>query len=75
MASPDESRLITPISKRRFELHALSLERGPNFDPAHIFSAYQTGRGSTCGCILFDPEKGTFTSLALRRRIDHCWTK
>ena len=71
MASSDEPRLITPISQRQFELYALSLERGPNFDPAHIFSAYQAGRRSTSGCILLDPEQGTFTSLALRRRIDH----
>ncbi|MGV0821162.1 hypothetical protein [Martelella sp. AMO21009] len=75
MAPTDEPRLITPISQRQFELYALSLERGPNFDPAHIFGAYQAGRGSTSGCILLDPEQGIFTSLALRRRIDHCWIK
>lgn len=75
MASPGEPGLITPISQRQFELYALSLERGPNFDPAHVFSAYQAGRGSASGCILLDPEQGTFTSLPLRRRIDHCWIK
>jgi hypothetical protein len=75
MASPDEPRLITPISKRNFELYALSLERGRNFDPDHTFSAYQAGWGSTSGCILLNLKQGTFTSLALRRRIDHCWTK
>ena len=75
MASADELRLITPISERQFELYALSLERGPNFDPAHIFSAYQTGRSGTSGCILLEPEQGTFSSLALRRRVDHRWVK
>ena len=75
MAVPDEQRLITPISQRQFELHALSLDRGPNFDPAQIFGAYQAGRGSVSGCILVDPGKGTFTSLALRRRVDHRWVK
>ncbi|ULO23147.1 hypothetical protein [Methylocystis sp. SB2] len=75
MAQTVEPRLITPISQRQFELYALSLERGPNFDLAHIFSAYQAGRGHASGCILVDPGSGTFTSLALRRRIDHCWTK
>lgn len=75
MAPTDEPRLITPISQRQFELYALSLERGPNFDPAHIFSAYQAGRGSISGCILLDTEKGTFSSLALRRRVDHRWVK
>lgn len=75
MAEADEQRLITPISQRQFELYALSLDRGPNFDPAHIFGSYQVRRGSASGCILLDPEQGTFTSLALRRRVDHRWVK
>lgn len=75
MTVADKPRLITPISQRQFELYALSLERGPNFWPAHIFSAYQAGRSGTSGCILLDPEQGTFISLALRRRTDHCWIK
>lgn len=33
MAAGDKQQLIKPISQRQFELHALSLERGPNFDP------------------------------------------
>ena len=75
MVDDDKQRLIKPISQRQFELYALSLDRGPNFEPAHIFSAYQAGRGSVSGCILFDPDQGTFSSLALRRRIDHRWIK
>ncbi len=75
MADNGDERLIKPISERQFELYALSLERGPNFDPAHIFAAYKVGRGSACGCILLDPERGAFTTLALRRRIDHCWVR
>jgi hypothetical protein len=46
MAATDEQRLITPISQRQFEFYALSLERGPNFDPARIFGSYQAGRGA-----------------------------
>ncbi|WP_230460903.1 hypothetical protein [Burkholderia cenocepacia] len=65
MPSTDETRLITPISQRQFELYALSLERGPNFDPAHVFSAYQAGRGSATGAILLDRGKGIFSSLAM----------
>ena len=49
MADDGDERLIKPISERQFELYALSLERGPNFDPAHIFAAYKVGRGSACG--------------------------
>ncbi|MDR7193268.1 hypothetical protein [Luteimonas terrae] len=73
--SGDGKELIMPISNRQFELYALSLERGPNFHPAHIFSSYQTVRGSASGCILLNPERRTFSSVALRRRIDHCWVK
>jgi hypothetical protein len=75
MVIGDEQRLITPISQREFELYALSLERGPNFDPAQIFGSYQAGRGSASGCILLDPERGAFTTLALRRRVDHRWVR
>lgn len=75
MAVADEQRLIAPISQRQFELYALSLERGPNFYPAHLFGSYQAGHGSASGCIFLDPEQGNFTSLALRRRVDHCWVK
>ncbi|WP_156406210.1 hypothetical protein [Hydrogenophaga sp. Root209] len=46
MAVADEQRLIAPITQRQFELYALSLERGPNFDPAHIFGSYQVRGGS-----------------------------
>jgi hypothetical protein len=38
MAAETESLLIKPISVRQFELYAMSLERGPNFDPASIFN-------------------------------------
>ncbi len=71
----DDPHLIAPISERQFELYALSLERGPNFDQSHIFSAYRVGRGSACGCILLDPERGAFTTLAMRRRVDHLWVR
>ncbi len=75
MTVGDEKRLITPISQRQFEIYALSLERGPNFEPAQIFECYQAGQGTTTGCILLDPERGTFTNLALRRRVDLRWVR
>jgi hypothetical protein len=43
MATDDDFRLIRPISVWQFELHALSLDRGPNFEPSAIFTAYQGG--------------------------------
>ncbi|MDH0131760.1 hypothetical protein N7381_00655 [Pseudomonas asiatica] len=75
MSATGEMRHLTLISQRQFELYALSLEHGPNFDPAHIFRAYQDGTGGVTGCILLDPDTGAFTYLAMRRRIDHCWIK
>jgi hypothetical protein len=74
MTAQNESLLIKPVSKRQFELYALSLERGPNFEPSTIFAAYQVGRSSACGCILLDQESGTFSTIAMRRRVDHRWT-
>jgi hypothetical protein len=74
-SGPTESRLIKPISARQFELYALSLEHGPNFEPPHVFAAYRIGRGGAAGCILIDPERQCFATLALRRRVDHVWVR
>ena len=73
MSTENVSLLIKPISQRQFALYALSLERGPNFEPLTIFAAYQVGRGSACGCVLHHEERGTFNTMALRRRVDHRW--
>ena len=73
MVVQTESLLIKPISVRQFELYALSLEYGPNFETAKVFAAYQGGRGSACGGILLDQETGEFSMVAMRRRVDHCW--
>jgi hypothetical protein len=74
MAAETGSLLIKPISVRQFELYALSLDPGPNFDPASVCATYQVGRGGACGGILLDQETGTFSTIAMRRRVDHCWT-
>jgi hypothetical protein len=73
--SETETFLIKPISRRQFELYALSLERGPNFEPSKIFAAYQVGPGKSCGCILLNEDLGSFSTLALRRRVDHRWVQ
>lgn len=75
MAVTNVDQLLTPISQRQFELYALSLERGPNFSPAQIFRSYQAKYGNATGCILLDPGRESFTSLTLRRRVDHRWVK
>ena len=34
----------------------------------------KSGRGGACGGIFLDQETGTFSTIAMRRRVDHCWT-
>ncbi|EJC64767.1 hypothetical protein Rleg5DRAFT_1538 [Rhizobium leguminosarum bv. viciae WSM1455] len=75
MPDHHKTRLIKPISQRQFDLYALSLDRGPNFDRAEIFASYQVGQGDASGCILLNAEEGNFRTLALRRQIDHRWVK
>lgn len=36
--------LIVPITQREFDLYALSLPRGQNFDPLVFHSAWKAGR-------------------------------
>lgn len=69
----DRAGLVQPISEREFNLYALSLDRGPNFEPLEMFGCYKLGDGSGSGCILFDPQSRTFRTLTLRRRVDHRW--
>jgi len=65
---------IQPIGEREFDLYALSLLRGPNFN-CHVFhSAWKTPRGTAVGAVLVDPEQQTFRALVMRRRVDHRFT-
>jgi len=62
---------IQPIGEREFELYALSLPRGPNFE-RHVFhSAWKSPRSEAVGVVLIDPEQRTFRALVMRRRVDH----
>ena len=49
-----------PISSRRFALYALSLPRGPNFDPLHEVSWWADERGAAAGIITSNPTDGSF---------------
>lgn len=64
--------LITPISRREFDLYALSLPRGPNFEPLVFHSAWKGGKGITVAAILKNPQ-GRFATLVMRRQTDHCF--
>ena len=62
---------IRPISEREFELYALSLPRGPNFEHHVLHSAWKTPRSEAVGAVLIDPEQLTFRALVMRRGVDH----
>jgi hypothetical protein len=61
---------IVPISQREFWLYALSLARGPNFDPLVLHSAWKVDRATSVGAV-FQDERGGFETLVMRRRVDH----
>lgn len=65
--------LVVPISGREFSLYALSLSRGPNFDPYLFHSGWKVQSAGAAGAILIDPDSSTFGFVAMRRRTDHCW--
>lgn len=67
------SENIQAISEREFNLYALSLPRGPNFEPLALYSAWKSPRAESVGAVLFDPDKRTFCTITLRRRVDHCF--
>ena len=60
-----------PISRRQFAIFALSLPRGPNFDPLEEVSWWADERRQTVGLITFYPRSRDFGCLVLRRDIDH----
>lgn len=66
-------KVLKRISERQFNLYALALERGPNFNPSQIFACFEIGEGGGSGCILLDGSRGTFNVVAMRRRVDYVW--
>lgn len=64
---------LKQINARQFDLFALSLERGPNFGDREIYGAYKTDKSEAAGAILIDPETWGFSTITLRRRVDHRW--
>lgn len=63
--------VIQPISEREFNLYALSLPCGPNFENRVFHAAWKSLRGGAVGAVLIDPVKQRFSTLVLRRRVDH----
>ena len=63
--------LVVPISEREFDLYALSLPHGPNYDPFVIRSGWKSCDNRCVGVLLNDPNKGDIRVLVLRRQVDH----
>jgi hypothetical protein len=59
-----------PLTQREFELYALSLPRGPNFDPLTVQSAWKAENANSVG-VVFQNEQGAFETLVMRRQVDH----
>lgn len=74
-ATKDNASGVEQISGRQFDIFALSLEDGPNFGERVVYDAYRTGRGEAVGAILIDGVTWAFSTLTLRRRVDHRWVK
>jgi len=65
--------LIVPIPEREFNLYALALPRGPNFDPYVVISGWKCDKSRGVGGVLLNHDTGDFGMIAFRRRVDHCF--
>lgn len=65
-------QLLVPLSRRAFDLYAVSLPFGPNYGDAEFITAFKVERGGAVGAVFGTPD-GKFVALALRRRVDHCF--
>ena len=62
---------IQPISNRKFDLHALSLPGGPNFENCVFHAAWKTPRSGAVGAVLINLENQRLYAVVLRRGLDH----
>lgn len=65
--------LVVPIPEREFNLYALALPEGPNFEPYVVVSGWKCDNSRSVGGVLLDHDTGDFAIRAFRRRIDHCF--
>jgi hypothetical protein len=55
--------LVVPLSEREFNLYALTLPKGPNFDPFVFRSGWKSEGDGSVGAVLIDPEAEQFGIL------------
>jgi hypothetical protein len=65
--------LIVPIPEREFNLYALALPQGPNFERYDVVSGWKCDNSRGVGGVLFNHDSGDFGIRAFRRRTDHCF--
>lgn len=64
---------VVPILEREFNLYALALPEGPNFEPYVVVSGWQCDNARSVGGVLLDHDTGDFAVRVFRRRVDHCF--
>lgn len=62
---------LVSISDREFELYALTLPSGPNFDDSRLLSTWRNDRHTGVGTTFWLPSSQSYGFLAMRRRVDH----
>jgi len=62
---------VVPIPEREFNLYALALPEGPNFEPYVVVSGWQCDNARSVGGVLLDHDTGDFAVRVFRRRVDH----
>src|SRR5262245_59974542 len=65
--------LVLPIPEREFDLYALALPQGPNFEPYVVVSGWKCDNSRSVGAVLLNHETGDHSIRVFRRRIDHCF--
>lgn len=66
----DADRLFVPLSRRAFDLYAISMPFGPNYGDAEFVTAFKDERCGAIGAVFGTPD-GRFVALTMRRRGDH----
>lgn len=64
--------LVVPIPEREFNLYALALPKGPNFEPYVVVSGWKCDNARSIGGVLLNHDTGDFGIRVFRRRIDQC---
>jgi hypothetical protein len=53
--------LVVPIPEREFNLYALALPEGPNFEPHVVVSGWKCDNARSVGGVLLDHDTGDFS--------------